>query len=72
MESENKRKRGFIKDVIKKSQAENEPREFMIGIGVILIIFIMTCGGVARGFFNMVTETAEAVSKPKIEVKSNF
>ena len=72
MENDTKRKRGFIKDVITKSQADNEPREFMIGIGVVLIIFMLTCGGIARGFFNMITDTAEAISKPKTEVISKF
>ena len=47
---------GFLKDVIRKAQADNEPIVFLVTIGLVSIVFLLCCLGVANGFFHMITD----------------
>jgi len=55
-------KKRFLKEVIQKSQTDNEPREFMIAIGLVTIVFLLVCAGVAGSFFRMISEIVRIVS----------
>lgn len=54
MEPEVKKERGFIRSIIRKAQKDNEPVHFLIGIGVVTIVFLWCCAVVGNSFFKTV------------------